>query len=375
MIDPKIFFEHLGKLGVEFYSGVPDSLLKEFCSYVNDNVPKENHVITANEGGAIAIAMGHNMATGKIPLVYMQNSGFGNSLNPLLSLVDERVYSIPILLLIGWRGQPGKKDEPQHIKQGEVSIELLKAINIDYTILNSDTLDSEEKLEVIFANMVSRSRPHVILVESNTFSSYKAKNKTQNNAAMSREFVIQNICNKLGTEDIVVCTSGKASRELFEHRANNNQSHNQDFLTVGGMGHASQIAAGIALAKPERQIYCIDGDGSTLMHTGSLGITTNLNLKNYKHIILNNGCHESVGGQPTIGFTINFLQIAEGFKYSKTQRVTNLNEFNLYFNKFREEDGPSMLEIIVNEDSRSDLGRPTTSPIDNKIQFQKFIRS
>ena len=374
MINTQKFYESLNQNGVDFYTGVPDSLLKDICAYISDNASSDRHIITSNEGGAIALAMGYNLATSKVPLVYMQNSGFGNTINPLLSLADPKVYSIPMLLVIGWRGEPDVKDEPQHIKQGEVSETLLKTLSIPYVIISDKTTNIDD----LIASAVNHSRvnkePYIILVRKGTFEPYSLKTKVKTNFDLNREEAIIKSVGLLSDSDIIVATTGKTSRELFEYRARNNQGHHRDFLTVGGMGHANQIALGIALAIPNKKVYCFDGDGATLMHTGSLGIIGHLKPNNYKHIIFNNGAHDSVGGQPTIGFDINFGKIADGFNYKQTFQIKTLNEFDKVFKNFMNSAGPSLLEILVNKGARKNLGRPTISPKENKENFQNFIK-
>ena len=374
MIQTKEFYESLDQNGIDFYTGVPDSLLKDICSYISDNATVEKHVISANEGGAVALATGYYLATSKLPLVYMQNSGFGNTINPLLSLADPKVYSIPMLLLIGWRGEPGVKDDPQHVKQGEVSETLLKALDIPHVIISNQTLDIDKIIKDSVEHAKTNNTPFAILVKKGTFEPYSLKNKLKTNFDLTREQAIIKSTELLYDSDIVVATTGKTSRELFEFRSRNNQGHERDFLTVGGMGHANQIALGIALAKPEKTVYCFDGDGAVLMHTGSLGIIGDLKIENFKHIIFNNGAHDSVGGQPTIGFDIDFGKIAKSFNYTKVFRIEKINEFNEIFMNFQKEQGPCLLEIIVNKGARKDLGRPTVSPKENKINFMKRIQ-
>lgn len=374
MINTKYFYDNLLKRDIDFFTGVPDSLLKDICSYITDETPKESNIIAANEGGAIGLAMGYYLATSKIPLVYMQNSGFGNTINPLLSLADPKVYGVPMLLMIGWRGEPNVKDEPQHIKQGEVSEDLLKTMNIPYAIISSETQDLDAVLDKAMDDMKKENSPYVILVRKGTFEPYKLKKETKTNYDLNREGAIKTIIDLLDESDIVVSTTGKASREVFEYREELKQGHEKDFLTVGGMGHANQIALGIALAKPDRNVYCFDGDGAVLMHAGSLGIVGDLAPQNLKHIVFNNGAHDSVGGQPTVGFDIDFCKIAEGFNYKHTYKVGTVEEINAVFNEFITQEGPNLLEILINKGARADLGRPTTTPKENKVAFQGFLK-
>jgi len=373
MINPKLFYDELLNAGIDFYTGVPDSLLKDICAYITDIVPKEKNIIAANEGGAVGLAMGYSMATSKIPLVYMQNSGFGNVINPLLSLADTKVYGIPMLLLVGWRGEPNVKDEPQHVKQGEVSEKLLQTLDLPYSIISSKTKNISKLINDAVYEMKRKQSPFVILVRKGTFTKYKLKNELVTHFDLNREDAIKEIIKKLKKNDIVVSTTGKTSREVFEYRVEINDTHEKDFLTVGGMGHANQIALGIAIAKPNRNVYCLDGDGAVLMHAGSMGIVGDLAPKNLKHIVINNGAHDSVGGQPTIGFKIDFASIAKGFNYTNTFLIQNISEFDKVFEKFRDSLGPSFLEITVNKGARENLGRPTISPKNNKQSFELFL--
>lgn len=373
MISSKLFYDSLLQNGVEFFTGVPDSLLKDVCGYITDETPAEKNIISANEGGSIALALGYHLATRKIPLVYMQNSGFGNTINPLLSLADPKVYSVPMILMIGWRGEPGVKDEPQHIKQGEVSEDLLRTMEIPYVIISSETEDINLVIEGCVKTAQAKSSPYAILVRKGTFEPYSLKNKVITNHDLNREEAVIKAANLLKDEDVVVATTGKTSRELFEHRARNNQGHHRDFLTVGGMGHANQIALGIALSKPNKSVYCFDGDGAVLMHAGSLGIIGSLKPNNFKHLVFNNGAHDSVGGQPTIGFDIDFGTVAKEFNYKNTFSIKSLDEFDETFKKFQESEGPSLLEVLINKGARKDLGRPTKGPLDNKKDFMESL--
>lgn len=375
MISVNDFFSSLEKMKINYFTGIPDSLLKFFCSYLLDNPNKLTNIITANEGAAIGLASGYHLASGKIPVVYMQNSGLGNAINPLLSLADPEVYSIPILLIIGWRGEPGQKDEPQHIKQGKVTTNLLKSLDIPYDILPTDFQKAEKSILNIIGKIKESSRPMAILVRKKTFAPYEPKNIVEETGVLLREQAIEVIVDHLDKTDIIVSTTGKTSRELFEYRNKRGHGHKNDFLTVGSMGHANQIALGIALEKPNCQVFCIDGDGALLMHTGSLGIIGNNKPSNFKHILINNGAHESVGGQPTIGFSSNFIEIAKAFNYKNTLFANSEIELIEKVNEIKKIKGPAFLEIRVKKGARKDLGRPTVSPIDNKISFMNYLKS
>ena len=373
MLNCKEFFDLLHENKIDFFSGVPDSLLKFFNSYILDNVDQNQHIITANEGNAIALASGYYLATTKIGLVYMQNSGLGNAINPLVSLTDKEVYGIPVLLLIGWRGEPNEKDEPQHQKQGKITLELLETLDIPYEILTKDIEDTKIKLSSAIKYMNKFNAPFALVVKKGTFEKYEQINESKQNYELSREKAINLIIDNLDEQDVVVSTTGMISRELFESRTQKNQKHETDFLTVGSMGHASQIALGIAISNPKKQVFCLDGDGSVIMHMGSLGIIGSKQLKNFKHIILNNESHDSVGGQPTVGNIINFVSLAKSCKYKNSFKVLTEIELNKKMLKLKSDDGPILLEIMVNRGNRKDLGRPTKTPKENMDLFMNFL--
>lgn len=374
MVSPELFIKALGANGVSFFAGVPDSLLKNVCAYITDNFPKENNIITANEGAAVGMAAGHYLATGGIPMVYMQNSGLGNTVNPLLSLADEKVYSIPILLMIGWRGEPGVHDEPQHVKQGEVTLPLLETMGIPYTVLPEEETAAVLIIDTVVEECRKIGKPHAIVIKKGTFGSYKLKNKAENNHPLCREEALKLVTAQLPKDAIIVSTTGKLSRELYEYRDEKEESHESDFLTVGSMGHSSSIALGIALAKPDRKVFCFDGDGAFIMHMGALTNIGNLAPANYVHVLFNNGAHESVGGQPTLGFDIDVDAIAMACGYTHAVSVSTQEEICRAISAALSSQGPSLIEIKVSINSRENLGRPKTTPIENKEAFMKFIQ-
>jgi phosphonopyruvate decarboxylase len=373
MIRCQDFAHWLAALGVDFYAGVPDSLLKPLCFYLADH-GGDNHVVAANEGGAVALACGYHLATGKLPLVYLQNSGQGNTVNSLLSLADPEVYSIPLLMLIGWRGEPGTKDEPQHVKQGKVTLALLEAMDVPYRVLETGPDAARRSLTELVTIATAEQRPVALMIRKDTFEPYKA---TGGQAApefeMTREHAIGAVIEALDENDAVISTTGKISRELYEHRDRTGLGHQRDFLTVGSMGHASQIAMGIALAQPDRQVICLDGDGAMLMHMGAAAIVGAAKLANFKHVILNNGVHDSVGGMATAGLRVSFTEIVKGCGYTEGWRVERRDDMSKKLAQLRSARGPAMLEIMVRQGARSDLGRPQTSPIENKTAFKKFL--
>jgi phosphonopyruvate decarboxylase len=375
MINPADFFAALTKSDVKYFTGVPDSLLKSLCAYLTDNTESSNHVIAANEGAAVSLAMGYHLATGQLPLVYLQNSGLGNIINPLTSLVDADVYSIPMLLLVGWRGEPGVKDEPQHVKQGRITIDMLESMQLPYTIIDGTEPDINAVVAAAAESAKTIGSAHFLVVKKGSFDSYTMKPDLAHDFGWKREEAIKAIVNHLDLRDIVVATTGMASRELFECRVDLGQSHEQDFLTVGGMGHASQIALGIAGQKQDRRVVCIDGDGAALMHLGSWAINGKANMKNFNHIIINNGAHDSVGGQPTVAFDIDLPKIAEACGYHQVRTCNSGDDLTADLKSLFAGAGPSFLEIKVNKGHRSDLGRPTSTPKQNKHAFMNFVQS
>ena len=367
------FFNILKENNVNCFCGVPDSLLKDFCAYITDNVECKNHTITANEGNAIALAAGHYLATGNPAVVYMQNSGIGNCVNPLLSLTDEEVYNIPLLMLIGWRGEPNKKDEPQHIKQGKVTNDLLEVMGIKYEILPENFEGAKPLINNAFKYMKETNCPFAFIIKKGLFEKYSLIKKKQNTSTFSREEAIETIINNLDERDIVVATTGHISREVYETRNRLGHSHKQDFLTVGSMGHSSSIALGIALEKSDRKIYCFDGDGAFLMHQGATVINASKNLSNFKHIILNNEAHDSVGSQPTAISNADVSALALAANYKKAYSVSNKTELINILPDFINDKCTSLLEIKVKCGAREDLGRPKEKPFKNKILFMEHI--
>jgi len=375
MVEVKEFYNELLNNDISFFTGVPDSLLKSFCAYIKDNVSSENNIVSANEGNAIGLASGYYLGTRKIGLVYMQNSGLGNAVNPLASLADKLVYSIPMLLVIGWRGEPNKKDEPQHKKQGVITTETLEMLGIKYEILDEASNNDEMKLKVkkAYSYMKENNEPYALVIKKDTFDEYKLKNNTVFDFEMTREEAIEIVVSNMKENSVAVSTTGMASRELFELREKYKENHNRDFLTVGSMGHASQIALGIALSNKDKDVYCIDGDGALLMHLGGLAIIGNAEPNNFRHILINNGAHDSVGGQETVGFKIDTLAIAKACGYKQCYSCSSKEELLNLSEKITTVEGPVLLEIKVKKGARKDLGRPTTTPIENKEAFMEFL--
>jgi len=377
MIRPEFFIEALREKGIDCFAGVPDSLLKNICAYITDHFDAQHNIIAANEGAAIGLAAGHYLATGQPACVYMQNSGEGNIINPLASLTDQEVYNIPVLLLIGWRGRPGVHDEPQHVKQGKVTTGLLNVMGVNYEVLSKEEDKAAKQIEKA-AKALANNEVFALVIEKDTFEDYKLQNVEVNDLTMSREEAIQTVAAALGEKDCIVSTTGMISRELFEYRAAMNQGHERDFLTVGSMGHASQIALGIALAQPERRVWCFDGDGAAIMHMGSMAIVANKAPKNYVHVVFNNGAHDSVGGQPTVGLKIDLPAVAKAVGYKAAITVSSKEELEKELSTLNSQlstlGGPILLEVQVRKGNRKDLGRPTTTPIQNKEALMSFLK-
>jgi phosphonopyruvate decarboxylase len=373
MISVERYFTVFKRNNIDYFVGIPDSSLKSFVSFAIDNIDEDNHIIAANEGACIAISAGYHIATNKIPLVYFQNSGLGNTVNPLLSLADKEVYKIPMLLFIGWRGEPHKKDEPQHIKQGQVTLSMLDSMGISYEVIDDNEDDAISKTSEVISSIKNTGIPHAIVARKGIFTPYRSKYSARNSFTMSREDALKIVVGMLNESDIIVSTTGKLSRELFEYRESAGQSHKNDFLTVGSMGYASSIAYGIAREKQNRNIYCFDGDGAALMHLGALSNIGNSQLENIKHIIFNNGAHESVGGQETLGYKVDFCSLALACGYRHSHTVDNAIDLVSAVNDLKSTNCVSMLEIKVGLNSRKNLGRPTITPIDNKIALMSNL--
>lgn len=373
MLSPKIFIESLAAKGIDFFAGVPDSLLKNVCAFISDTLDDRHNIIAANEGAAVGLAAGHYLATGHIPCVYMQNSGEGNAINPLASLTDKEVYGIPVLLVIGWRGEPGVHDEPQHVKQGKITLPLLDAMGIRHEILSQDETEFRSQLDGAVRHMSETGEAFAFIVRKNTFEPYTLQRHEVNEYPLSREEAIHKVAASLSAKDVIVSTTGMISRELFEYRTAQGQGHERDFLTVGSMGHASQIALGIALEKTDRRVWCFDGDGAALMHLGSVAIIADKAPENFVHVIFNNGAHDSVGGQPTVGLKVNLAGIAKAAGYKDAVSVTTADDLGSALKALKTMRGPVLLEVRVHRGNRKDLGRPTTTPIQNRDALMEFM--
>lgn len=361
-------------LGADFYTGVPDSQLKALCNYLihTYGIDQRHHIIAANEGNCTALAAGYHLATGKVPVVYMQNSGEGNIINPVASLLNDKVYAIPMIFVIGWRGEPGIHDEPQHIYQGEVTVRLLEDMGIRSFIIGTDTTEEEVASAMDAFRSVLADGKDVAFVIRKGALQYDEKVVYRNDNQMAREDIIEHIVRASGT-DPIVSTTGKASRELFEIRERNHQGHQYDFLTVGSMGHSSSIALGVALNKPNAKVWCIDGDGAVLMHMGAMAVIGANHPDNLVHIVINNGAHETVGGMPTVASAINVVDIARACGYANAMSVDHFDALDEALTKAKATKELTLIEVKCAIGAREDLGRPTTTALENKERFMDYL--
>ena len=363
-------------LGADFYTGVPDSQLKALCNFLMSKygIDSKRHVIAANEGNCLALAAGYHMATGKVPVVYLQNSGEGNIINPLISLVNDKVYAIPTIFIIGWRGEPGTKDEPQHIYQGMITRTLLDEMDVKNSVITKETT-KEDILKAMeeFAPALAAGK-QVAFVVSKGALEFDGKVDYKNSFTLNREEVIGHVAKAAG-EDPIISTTGKISRELFEYRTNNGLSHKYDFLTVGSMGHCSSIALGIAINKPDLKVWCIDGDGAVLMHMGAMAVIGSSKPSNMIHVVINNGAHETVGGIPTVASdsSVNIRDVALACGYPYAASVDNFEDLDRELAAAKTRGVLSLIEVKCKLGARDDLGRPTTTALENKKLFMEYI--
>ena len=360
-------------LGTEFFTGVPDSKLRPLVDYLMDTYGASSpaHIIAANEGNAAALAAGYHLATGKTPLVYLQNSGLGNIVNPLLSLLHEEVYGIPCVFVIGWRGEPDLHDEPQHLVQGRLTLPLLETMGVRTMVLTRETTPAE------VAGWMEEMQPHLaaggqcaLLVRDGTLAHLK---RSYGNAfPLRREEAIAAILAGAG-DAVIVATTGKTGRELFELREARGEDHAHDFLTVGSMGHAGAIALGIVLHAPAQRVILLDGDGAAFMHMGALATIGAAAPPNLTHILLNNEAHESVGGAPTAAHSVDFPAIAAALGYRTVRTAATADELTQALAALKSARSLSFLEVRTAIGSRADLGRPTTTPAENKAALMQML--
>ena len=374
-MEVKQFLRYIDELGIDFFTGVPDSLLAPLCDtlYLQYGSQSRRHIVAANEGNAVGLAAGHYIASGRPALVYMQNSGIGNAINPIASLLHEQVYGIPCLFVVGWRGEPGIHDEPQHKFQGMVTVETLELMGIKTFILKKES--TPETVESYFnqcRELLGQGRCVAIVVRKGALTCAD-RAVYGNTNTMTREFALELVLGEAGKEDVFVSTTGKVSRELFELREKRGEDHGHDFLTVGSMGHALMIALGIAAEKPERTVWCVDGDGAAIMHLGGLAITAGMGCGNLIHIVVNNTAHESVGGMPVAGGRADFSALAKAAGYDSVFRADSEDTLRQALADLKSAAGSRFLEIHTALGSRKDLGRPTTTPKENLEALRKIL--
>ncbi len=373
MVQPADAFAAFERAGVVFWTGVPDSLLADFCRYVEDHAPERSHVVAANEGGAVAIAAGHHLATGDVPAVYLQNSGLGNAVNPLVSLADPLVYRIPMVLLIGWRGEPGVEDEPQHRRQGETTLGVLETIGVPTRVVSRDPDGFVEAVTWAVLAATERCGPTALVVPAGTFGAYDGGDRGEPQTGLPfREEALVAVAEGLPEDIAIVATTGKTARELYEHRRRRGGPR-REFLVVGSMGHASQIAFGLALGAPLQRVCVLDGDGAAVMHLGGLAVIAEHAPANLYHVLFNNHAHESVGGQPTPTHRLDFPRLALAAGYTWAGSADRLGAIPEQVDALCRQDGPAFLEIRIRQGSRPDLGRPEESPSENRRQFTSWL--
>ena len=363
-------------IGADFYTGVPDSQLKALCDCLMNTygIDPRHHIIAANEGNCVGIAAGYHLATGRTPVVYMQNSGEGNIINPVASLLNDKVYAIPMIFIIGWRGEPGVHDEPQHIYQGEITVRLLDDMGIASCIIGKDSSDEDVAAAMErFRALLTLGKDVAFVIRKGALE-YSEKVAYRNDYAMTREEIIRHITAVTGS-DPIVSTTGKASRELFEIREANGQGHGYDFLTVGSMGHSSSIALGVAINKPDTKVWCIDGDGAMLMHLGAAAVIGANAPHNLVHIVINNGAHETVGGMPTVASSMDIVAAAKACGYPNAVCVDSFESLDDELKKAKSRNELSLIEVKCSIGARADLGRPTTTAIENKENFMRYLKT
>ncbi|MBQ7774447.1 MAG: phosphonopyruvate decarboxylase [Lachnospiraceae bacterium] len=371
----RYLLEQIENRGMEVIVGVPDSTLKQFCDGVQMYEGNLQHYVTANEGAAVGVAVGTYLASGKPACVYLQNSGIGNIVNPVASLANSDVYGIPMLFIVGWRGEPGVKDEPQHVFQGKITCELFEVLNIPYAVVDKNTTE-QEMAEILnrAEEAFGQKKQFAIIVKKGTFE--KADKFEWNNGyPMNREWVLGELLKSIPEDACIISTTGKISRELYERSNAQRGNHDALFMTVGGMGHASMIAFGVAKKQPKRTVFCVDGDGAALMHMGALPFLGGNAPENFVHIVINNTAHESVGAMPTGCQETNLAKLAEAAGYRYSERIMDAEGLRKLVENLPQRKGPVFYEIMVALESREDLCRPAETARENKDAFMNYLGS
>jgi phosphonopyruvate decarboxylase len=366
----------LERQGLTFFTGVPDSTFNDWMKFLADRHGRGlENIIACNECEAVAIAAGHHLATGGLAVVYMQNAGLGKAVNPLTSLADPEVYSIPMILMIGWRGEPGKKDEPQHRKMGRIMLPLLEVLEVPYAELPGEAAEAADTVSEARAFALGHRTPYALIVKRGILESYETSRTPEQEREMTREEALAVLLDNTGDEAVIVSTTGKTSREVFEYRESRRQGHQWDFLTVGSMGCSASIGLGLALAKVDRKVFVLDGDGAVIMQEGALSTIGHYRPTRFYHVVFDNQAYDSTGGQPTTSPTVDFAGLALANNYRGAVTVENKEDLVKACNEMLSSDGPRMLVVRVNKGARKDLGRPTTTPIENKEAFMDELGS
>ncbi len=375
------FVDQLAALGVRFVAGVPDTILCELAGRLGAPDSPLRHLVACNEGAAVAAAIGHHLASGAVAAVYLQNSGLGHAANPLASLAAPEVCSIPLLLLVGWRGELADDgtqlaDEPQHRLQGRLTPAQLDLLGIAHETLGPADSDPAAALRRLLRLALRRQRPVALLLRRGTFAPAPAGSVGPPLAAgapqMSREQAIEACLRALPAGAATVATTGMASRELFDLRRRRGEPHDLDFLVVGAMGHASHVALGLCCADPGRPVLCLDGDGAALMHLGALASCAG--ARGLLHVVLNNGAHESVGCQPTSAPALRLAALARACGYARVATVRSAASLEAAVRDFLEGGQSGFIEAVCRVGHRADLGRPALAPREAARQFMRALR-
>lgn len=353
--------------GITFFTGVPDSLMKPLCAWVLA-LDADRHAMQANEGTAVALAAGHALDGRGVAAVYLQNSGIGNAVNPLLSLAAPEVYGLPMVLLIGWRGAPGHRDEPQHQLQGRVLCAMLDAMEVPRYTLPDDPAEALDLARRLPGEARRARRPVALLVPPEgigpAVTTVPKPTLSLAGAPLRREEAIEAIVARAGQEAWVVATTGKTARELYAVRKTRGEEGQRDLLVVGSMGHASTIALGHHAAAPDRVVWCLDGDGAALMHLGAMPVLAAQAPARFVHVLFNNGVHESVGGQPLPVGPDLWAGLAAASGYVRVLRADTATDLQDALDTLPDPTGPVFLEVRVAPGSRPDLPRPSETPQD-----------
>ena len=344
----------LKKNDINFFTGIPDSILIELSRFLQ-NKNKRKHIRATSEGSAISIGIGHYLSTKQVPCIYMQNSGLSNALNPLISITSKKVYNIPLVLIIGWRGSPRVKDEPQHNVKGKITESILKLLNIKYTIVRSG--NDLSQFNKIVKNAKKNNNIAACLIEQGTIKKIKKTYNKKNFYKLNKELFLKTLLETLEKNSKVISSTGYNSRELMYLRNKYKLINTKDFYMVGGMGHTASVALGYSLSTKKKTI-CIDGDGSFLMHLGSIKTAGTFANNNFKYILLNNNSHDSVGGQNTYANNIDFEKLSKSLGFKKFYKIKNNKNLKQNIKRFLKGNNLNFLEVKITNSKIKNLPRP-----------------